>query len=268
MNDILKSSDQHLLSKPLYLLKNKQKYIPALNKNVEKLTAYQFLSSLREFSAIPSQELQTLADSCRFATYTANQFIRSECDEESLYGFIVVSGRLALFKNSNSGKELIVDILQVGDIFGLLLMLAAERLPEQLSVRSFQKAKLLLVPLKCFTRLIEAHPILFKEFVAHLLISLQSSYNLSRGLAHDKVNVRIATVLFSMSLKIANLGIPNNLLSFNLTRKQLANLTGATTETAIRVTRMMQNDGLIDISCPGVIKVVNPQALLKIVEDL
>ncbi len=268
MPDKIRIPDNHQLNQNITQSSTTEKDKASLKLKSEKLTAFKFLESLREFSKIPASELQTLADTCRFASYKSNQYIRSEGDEESLYGFIVVTGRLALFKNSNSGKELIVDILQSGDIFGMLLMLAAERLPEQLSVRSVQKAKLLLVPLKSFNKLIEAHPILFKEFVAHILISLQSSYNLSRGLAHDRVNVRIATILFSMTLKSTTKNLANEPFTIRLTRNILANLTGTTTETAIRVTRMMHTDGLIDITTPGVIKILKINELLKIVEDL
>ncbi len=260
------TENQQLIA-DLRLTKIRRKSVFTVNKTVEKLTILEFLSCIREFSIIPRSELQALADCSRFISYETNQFVRSEGDEKSLYGFIVVTGRLTLFKTSNSGKDLIVDILQPGDNFGLLLKLANENLPEQLSVRAIQKAKLLLVPIKNFRRLIETYPLLCKEFVAHLLISLQSSYNLSRGLAHDKVNVRIATVLIKMSLLYSKLDQEDTYHTVILTRQQLANLTGTTTETAIRITRAMQNEGLIDLTRSGIIKILKIEGLIKIVDD-
>jgi CRP-like cAMP-binding protein len=177
-----------------------------------------------------------------------------------------MTGTLAMTKTSSSGKELIVELLQQGDVFGLLLMLAAGRLPYQLSARSLDKSKILRVPIKNFNQLLHLHPILFQEFVAHLLICLHSSYRLSRGLAHDLVEIRIASVLSSLALKFDKHKSYNKSYTINFTRKQLADLTGTTPETAIRVTREMQRSGLIDIKRPGIIQILNLQALDEVVE--
>lgn len=228
--------------------------------------AYQFLRSLKEFARVPESELKSLADSSRFDTLSSGQYITIEGDEESLYGFLVVSGVLTMLKNSSNGKELIVELLQTGDVFGLLLMLAADKLPAQLSARSLQKSVVLWVPLKNFRCLLTAHPELLNEIVAHLLLCLHSSYNLSRGLAHDRVDVRIAAVLSSFALKFAKQTPSGEPYSVNFTRQQLANLTGTTPETAIRVTRAMQHYGLIDIKRPGIIRVLNLTALQELSE--
>lgn len=228
---------------------------------------FQFLRSLLEFSEVPDGELQEIANYSRFANLDAGQYITTEGEDESINGYIVVSGVLAMLKTSNSGKELIVELLQAGDIFGLLLMLAKERLPSQLSARSIRKSTILWVPLKHFTTLLENHPALFKEFVAHLLISLQSSYKLSRGLAHDRVDVRIAAAFSSLAIKFPKSNISDNGIVLNFTRQQLADLTGTTPETAIRVTRTMQGNGLIDISRPGIIRLLNINALNDLAEE-
>lgn len=227
---------------------------------------YQFLRGLREFAPVSDNELKTLANSCRFEAISPGQLIIVEGDEESLYGFIVVSGVFAMLKNSPNGKELIVELLQSNDVFGVLLTLAADRLPAQLSARSLQKSMVCWVPIKSLTQLLTVQPILFKEFVAHLLLCLHSSYGLSRGLAHDRVYVRIAAILSSLALKIKRETPSNNPYTVKFTRQQLADLTGTTAETAIRLTRAMQDDGLIDIKRPGMIQILNMSALQEIIE--
>ena len=105
-----------------------------------------------------------------------------------------------------------------------------------------------------------------KDYVAHLILCLQSSYSLSRGLAHDRVEVRIASVLSSLALKFAKSSPADGSYTIKFTRHVLADITGTTTETAIRVTRAMQRAGLIDIKLPGVIRILNQKALSEIVE--
>ena len=46
-----------------------------------------------------------------------------------------------------------------------------------------------------------------------------------------------------------------------ITRKELADLTGTTPETAIRVTKQLEREGVLDLTRPGVIKVPDIKAL-------
>ena len=252
-----KSGQRGQTSKPKSLV-----HIPTENELIT-----QFLCSLPEFSCLPASEVGALSGLCRTASLTSGEYITVEGDDASTHGFIVMSGRLAMLKTSASGKDLIVELLQKGDIFGLLLMLAAERLPEQLSARALQATQILWVPFIGFTHLLSGHPLLFKNFVAHLLLCLQSSYKLSRGLAHDRVEVRIAAVLASLAIKFLREMKGDEGVTINFTRQQLADLTGTTPETAIRVTRAMQHDGLIQIVRPGIIRIVDRAKLLELAEE-
>lgn len=228
--------------------------------------AYKYLRSLSLFSALPEKELKSLAHASRFMTLTSGQYLTNEGDQESLYGFIVISGRLAMMKTSINGKELVVELLAPGDILGLLVMLSFNPVVAQLSVRAQAKSRILLVPIIELTRLLNTHPVLYKEFVTYLLGCLQSSYRISRGLAHDRVEVRIATVLLGLALKFANLLPTAQAHTINITRQQLADLTGTTIESAIRITRTMQQSGIIDIKRPGIVRVKDMKALQEIAE--
>lgn len=223
--------------------------------NSEKIK--NFLCGLLEFLELPIAEVEDLASCARLVTHGPGEYLSIEGEEEGSHGFIPMSGLVSMFKTSANGKVLVVEILKAGDIFALLLMLAKDSLPAQLSARSIQRVDAIWIPVKQFQNILAKHPAIFKEIIAHLLICLQSSYNLSRGLAHDRVDVRIAATLTSLAIKFSRpIGL-GRLPTINFTRQQLADLTGTTSESAIRVTRAMQRDGLIDISRPGIIKIVN-----------
>ena len=223
-----------------------------------------FFRNLSEFSELPTSEVNDLSDSCRLVTYGPGEYLTTEGEEENSHGFVPISGLVSLLKTSANGKILVVELLKAGDIFDLLLMLAKDKLPSQLSARSIQRVEAIWVPMRMFNATLAKHPAIFKDIIAHLLICLQSSYNLSRGLAHDRVEVRIAATLTSLALKFPRPLGPGKLTTINFTRQQLADLTGTTSETAIRVTRAMQRDGLIDIKRPGIIKIVNLKRLQEI----
>jgi CRP-like cAMP-binding protein len=134
--------------------------------------ASQFLGGLAPFSQLPLHEIRALANSCNFATIASGDYIRAEGDEQPM-GFIVVSGRFAMMKTSLDGKELVVELLPPGDIFGLLT--ALHKIPAQFSARAQIKSTVLWMPCSNLTLLLQSHPRLYEEFTAHLLRPLFSS---------------------------------------------------------------------------------------------
>lgn len=234
------------------------------NLNTEE---YKFLSSLGTFSELPSSKLKTFAQLCRFAEVIAGQYITSEGDLECASGYIVESGRLSMMKTSLSGKELVVELLAPGDIFGIVELLSDKSIPLQLSSRAQIKSRVLWVPVKALSSLLDVHPATYKGLLEHVLRRLDLSYCISRGLAHDRVEVRIASILSTLALKFSRRLPAIQNLTIDITRQQIADLTGTTPETAIRVTRLMQENGMIDINKPGVVKVVDLNALQELAEE-
>lgn len=232
----------------------------------KNISAYDFLSHIISFSKLPEKELKNLADYCRFETFDSGQYVAHEGDDKNTYGFIVVTGRLAMTKSSINGKELVVELLAPGAIFELILRFSAEPPSEELSARAQLKSKILWVPTKKLASILDSYPNIYKIFIVELIASLQSSYSFSRGLAHDLVQVRIATVLSNLAVKFTRIPPALQEGTIDITRQQLADLTGTTSETAIRVTGAMQRAGLIDIKRPGILHVLNQIDLQKLSE--
>jgi len=226
--------------------------------------SFRFLKTLSIFSKLPDRDLEELAYFCHFGTVEMGEYLFMEGEKESCNSFIVVTGRVAMLKSSANGKELILQLLESADLFSLLLMLAGEEQTVQLSARAMSTTKVLWVPTANFRNLLCRQSALFSELVAHLLSFLQSSYRLCLGLAHDHVDVRIAAALSSLAPKVGKLDRDDPEYSVKLTRQQLADLTGTTSETAIRVTRAMQRQGLLDIQRPGVIRIPSLKQLEEV----
>jgi CRP-like cAMP-binding protein/AmiR/NasT family two-component response regulator len=230
-----------------------------------KAEASQFLRQISPFSELPEEALKTLVEQSRFSSSGPGEYIALEGDLNEA-SFIVVSGRLAMTKTSSSGKELVVQLLGPGDFFGLVL--AMEELPAQLSARTQSASELLWIPTSALLRALEERPQLYKGFIDYLSFCLHSSHELSRGLAHDSVEVRIAVLLLSLVSRFSRTRKEfDDTIVIDMTRQQIADLTGTTPETATRVTRAMHRKGIIEISSPGTIKIANFAALRKLVKD-
>ena len=227
--------------------------------------AYELVCQIPAFKQLSEQAKKELVAQARFAEVAAGEYIAFEGDEDEA-SFIVVSGRFAMTKSSAGGKELIVQLLGPGDFVGMIY--AIEKLPARLSARAQCDSEVLWIQTSVLLRVLKEHPDLYKGFMEYLAAYLHLSHTVSHGLAHDSVKVRIASLLLSLVAKFSR--VRNELSSpivIDITRQQIADLTGTTPETAIRVTRAMHAAKIINVSSPGVLRIVDIEALKKIAQE-
>jgi CRP-like cAMP-binding protein len=145
-----------LHTEPVALYPMSSPTVPEAHSLLENAAACQFLRSLVELRELPTAALRALANNSRFCALHAGQCITREGDEELAFGFIVASGCISMLKTSISGKELMVELLQAGDTFGLLVMLAKDDELCQLTARAIRDSRVLLVPIKSFLTALQA----------------------------------------------------------------------------------------------------------------
>lgn len=230
-----------------------------------KYTPFDFLKKLEPFPQIPEAELRTLSNACRFASVKAGDYLSYEGDVEQS-AFIVTSGRVAMVKTSASGRELIVELMAPGDLFALMSQF--ENAPAALSARAQIDTEVLWIPKANLTLILEDYPEIYKGFARRMSERLRRSHEVSRGLAHDRVETRIAVALKSLVPSFARSSADKGIFTVNITRQEVADLTGTTPETAIRTTKAMERDGLLDLSRPGVIRILDLERVGELAEGI
>ena len=78
-----------------------------------------FLGEIAPFHGLPFELRRQLSSLCVLRSIAAKATIFHE-EEESAAGYVIVSGRVALFKTSPNGKELIIELLPAGELFGIV----------------------------------------------------------------------------------------------------------------------------------------------------
>ena len=211
------------------------------------------LKSIAFFESLPEAQLVALASCCEVTSVNAGEFIHLE-DPRPERAFVVLTGRVSVKKVTPAGKELILGLLGPGDCFGMLPMVASYAI--EAAARAQLESKLLAFPRPLFTRILKEVPLLNDLLTAELMRRLSLSYDLAVSLAHSRVEARILgainTLLDTMAKSSPH---SRNEMRIFITRKELADLTGTTPETAIRVTKQLERDGVLDLTRPGVIKV-------------
>jgi CRP/FNR family transcriptional regulator len=95
---------------------------------------------------------------------------------------------------------------------------------------------------------------------------LRRTNDLALGLAHSRVESRIVAALLALAPRFGRPSTSEDQTRIFLTRKELADLTGTTPETAIRVTKNLEREGLLDLTKPGVIKILSLKQLKGVIE--
>lgn len=212
---------------------------------------------------VPTKELNELARAAIIQDVTAGEFLSMD-GERPHFGFMVLSGRLAVIKSTAHGKELTLDLLIPGDCSGMLR--ALEPVELDTSIRGQTDAKLLAIPTSQLHTLAERYPVIYRHATTELMRRLRRTNDLALGLAHSRVESRIVAALLALAPRFGRPSTSEDQTRIFLTRKELADLTGTTPETAIRVTKNLEREGLLDLTKPGVIKILSLKQLRGVIE--
>lgn len=225
----------------------------------EKGAITSYLSQLPLFKGVPQAHIRILARHCSIRKFQAGEFLLFEEDEVK-GGFIPVSGRISVTKTSDSGKELIVALLAPGDVLGLQFSLTS--FAKGLSSRTKVLSKVIWIPGPVWELFKDKNPTLHKALVTLITEELVRAYGLASSLAHASVEGRIVSTLVSLLPQFGKTGeeTPNSGRIY-ITRRELAELTGTTAETAYRVTKHLERENLLDLTRPGILKIIDVAGL-------
>ena len=224
---------------------------------------YEAIKSIGLFEGLSPKDLHDLVSCAVIQDVGAGEFISMD-GERPNFGFMVLSGRLAVIKSTPQGKELTIDLLIPGDCTGMLRALDPSEMDT--SIRGQVDAKVLAIPTANLRGIVEKNPSVYRRVAVELMQRNRRSNDLALGLAHSRVESRIIAALLALAPRFGRPTTSVDQTRIFLTRKELADLTGTTPETAIRVTKNLEREGLLDLTKPGVIKILSLQQLKGVVE--
>lgn len=201
-----------------------------------------FLKSIPVFAGVPAKELQTLAASARAESYRVRDYVFMEGDPADWF-CIVRSGRIKILRQSRAGKEVVLELLGRGEPFGGVAVI--ERRPYPASAQAAQASVVLKIPCAPIVALSERHPAIIREMALMIGRRLRAAHDSVKSLAVDSVEARLAAALLRLAERDGARGPRGLTLPFHLTRQSLADMTGTTVESAIRVVSRWQKEGVV-----------------------
>lgn len=202
-----------------------------------------FLRANPVFAGLPARDVDALAAVAVQDTRRAREYVFLEGDPAQ-WLCVVRSGHVKIVRHSRTGKDVVLELLGPGEVFGGVAVI--EQRPYPAAAQATEPAVILKVPAAAVIAVAERHPALVKALALMIGRRLRSAHDSVKSLAADPVEARLAAALLRLAEREGTRSGRGLALPFHLTRQSLADMTGTTVETAIRVVSRWLRDGLVD----------------------
>jgi CRP-like cAMP-binding protein len=200
------------------------------------------LSMVPFFTDLDKDELTTINQQFGAAHHHADETIYHQ-DERATMLRVVVHGAVKLVRHTMDGKDVLLDMLQPGEYFGNFSTTGNVGYSE--TARAQTDVCFLSIRMSDFRSLLNDYPKVAMRVLDITADRLKSSQKKIRHLTTLSVKNRIAHILVMLSEKFGEQTAHGLLLQLPLSRKDLADMAGTSTETASRIMSRFQEDGLI-----------------------
>lgn len=184
------------------------------------------------FSRLDPDDRERLASVARLQPVARGETVFSEGLRPE-YFYVVVAGRVKVFKMTPAGKDVILEIFGPGDPLGAVA--AYEGQPFPASAVALEDSLMLLVPRDTFFLLLERHPTLARGLLAGLTHRLAELAFRVAELTGGRVEPRFARLFLKMAQEQGRQARGGIFVPVPLSRQELADMTGTTIETSIRI---------------------------------
>jgi len=199
------------------------------------------LMSIPLFQGLPRPQYEGLAKIVVEQVFKRGDTIFFEGDE-AIGLYIVLSGRVKVFKLSAEGKEQILHIFGRGEPIGEVAVFAGKKFPAH--VAALEETRVLFFPRAAFVDLIRNDPSLALNMLAVLSHRLRRFTTLVEDLSLKEVPGRLAAYLLYLSEREKG----SSDLALDISKTQLASLLGTIPETLSRILTRMTREKLIKSS--------------------
>jgi len=198
------------------------------------------IANIPLFLGLPQKQLSEIASIIVDQKYNRGESIFSDGDEARGF-FVLLSGRLKIFKLSPEGKEQILHFVEAGDPFAEVALFAGSHYPAH--AEALRESRVIFFPRVAFEKLIKKDPDLAMNMLAILSRRLKYFARLVEDLSLKEVPQRLAAYL----LFLTGAGTDNTPVDLDISKGQLASLLGTIPETLSRILSKMASQGLISM---------------------
>ena len=196
------------------------------------------------FSGLEDREIAEVKAISTSRRYPRGTPIFSE-DEEAKGFFVLISGRVKVYKLSPEGKEQILHIISPGETFAEAALFAGSTYPA--FAESLGETRVLYFSKQGFLNLIRRNPQISLNMIASLSHWLRKFVSLVEELSLKDVSARLSKYLVDLSVKSGRSSDRGVEFELDISKSQLASQLGTISETLSRALRKLRDRKIIEV---------------------
>lgn len=194
--------------------------------------APEVLARLPIFRRLRADDRARVAAASRIQVFERGGEVFNEGDEPDAL-VTILDGRVKIYKRLASGKEIILHMFGAGDPLGTVAVYEGLRYPA--SAQAMEPTTCLFVPRHAFLTLLEQSPSLVRGLLSGLTLRLIELTERLTELTGSQVESRFARLFLKLAGQFGQPRPTGTFVPLPLSRQELADLTGTTVETSIRI---------------------------------
>jgi CRP/FNR family transcriptional regulator len=147
--------------------------------------------------------------------------------------YAITSGRVKIFKMMPNGKDVILEVFGPGDPLGAVAAYMDRPFPA--SAMALEPTTCVIIPRQAFFRLLETQPSLVRGLLLGLTTRLVELTNRLAELTGGRIEPRLARLFLKLGSEMGRSERGGLFIPLPLSRQELADMTGTTIETCIRI---------------------------------
>lgn len=192
---------------------------------------------------LSSQDRQRVLREISETRYTKDDFIFREGDPTEFF-HIVKEGTVKCVKSTREGKECTIKMLMPGDLF-CCDAVAFDGACHPGSAQPMGNVSIIRIHKKAYFDMLRRSPDAAIEVIKYLGNRLHEAQERNKILALDRSDQRLAALLADLAVRNGVRERPGIRIPMRLTRQDMADMIGATTETVIRIMGRFKRDQLV-----------------------
>lgn len=200
------------------------------------------------FRRLSPEDRGHIAASARVVHYPRGAHLFDEGDPATAF-LAIADGRVKVCKSTPAGKELILEIFGAGD--PLAAVAVYESMPFPASAIALDDVTCLRIEQREFFALLEHHPAIVRGLLSGMTMRLAELTRRLTDLTGARVDARFARLFLKLADQLGRAERSGVFVPLPLARQELADLTGTTIETAIRIMSRWQKDDVLHTEKDG-----------------
>ena len=222
-------------------------------------TQHNTLDVLRQvpfFADLSTHALETIAPWFRQDSYASDEVIFYEGDPAVRF-WVVKEGQVKIVKYGKDGKEIVIEVIPPGEIFGGASMLMTHH---PATAQGLTNAVTISISVDQYRDILSRYPSVGIHVIEALGDRMLSVVRM-RVMSSERVERRMAHILLKMATKCGREHDEGYLITISMTRQDLADLADTSLETAIRTMSSLRKRGIVKTQRGGYILLKDMEAL-------